>query len=166
MAASKRNSLRINFGNRDPLDALLFETVSTVARGSACGRAAAAKRLITLGTFLINGYDPRLITDRLPKQKIIWADVIWPLLRDYAAGKLDRLSPDAGAVSDTFSTESQVPSDIAPPVPNAAVPGASARTHRQQSVAALDERPRTPESIAEAAFPPSPQFDMGKFKFP
>jgi hypothetical protein len=166
MPAAKRNSLRINFGNRDPLDALLFETVCTVAQGSACGRAAAAKRLMTLGTLLFNGYDPRLITDRLPKQKIIWADVIWPLLRDYAAAKSDRAAPDAGIMSDMLSTGSKVASDVAPPVLNATVPRASARTHRQHSVAALDEREPAPESIVETAFPPSPQFDIGKFKFP
>ena len=166
MAALKRNSLRINFGDRDRLDALLFETISNVAHGSACGRAAAAKRLMTLGAFLFNGYDPRLITDRLPKQKIIWADVIWPLLRDYAAGELDRPAPEAGVVRDTFSNGSKVPTDITPPVPDATVPRASALAHRQHSVAALDEKERAPEQGVETAPPPSPAFDMGKFKFP
>ena len=82
MPTPKRNSIRIYFGNKDPVDGVLFETISAVSAATGLGRVAAGKRLMTLGAFAYHGYDWRVLTDRIPKQKIVWVDIVWALLRN------------------------------------------------------------------------------------
>jgi hypothetical protein len=168
MPVSRRNSLRINFGNRDPVDALLFETVKTVADGSACGRAAAAKRLMTLGTLLFNGYDPRLITDRLPKQKVLWVEVIWPLLRDYAAGTLEGRSSSSDETNANESSSGRSTLGKGVPLPPPATSAAEADTVMEfgHPTTSSADRGRELQRTELPTATRSLLFDLGKLKFP
>lgn len=161
MAASKRESVRINFGSRDPVDPMLLETLRDVAQQNGCGHAAAAKRLITLGALLFNGYDPRAIANRLPKQKILWAEAIWPLLRRYSTGSLHGPSSesDADSASQSSGSPSQALRGVTP------FPAGIQLVQGTAPMEVQCEDDATPHTRGVSA-PSSPRLDPSKFKFP
>jgi hypothetical protein len=149
MGTSKRDSVRVHFGDKDPIDRLLSETLNAVAEASGVDRSPAGKRLMTLGVFAYHGYDWRVLTDRMPKQKIVWVDIVWALLRDEGRRIVGNATTAAMSVRDTDEERLQASTKCT-------TPKASTMAEYQSSTAQDLETPTQP----------TPRINAIKLKYP